>query len=898
MKKYRIALALACLSGLGLSFLSGCMDENLASFANLTLRCTGNDLEQYVAGEWVLKTKCEAPAKCDKLSIGSYGCIAGEDTEIPELPACDPHDGTYKDGRKCNANRTGGFTCSQDRTLEMFTCKTGEHCNLSTFECLSDAEAFEALANETCEAGSKLCHENALVLCGDDGHWDIAKATFCANDEVCIDGDFLNGCFCLNDAFRCEDNTPVRCVDYEWQKNFYNCGDDYICSEAVKDCVKTLECSGNSIRCEQNGSPLYYVCTDEHYWSATPETCPDGQVCSDGACRETDDPVIGDYDECSEKGKTICRSANTYSTCVKAMETLRWTAAEPCPDDQICKDNACTDPVVVIEDPECDNGKAICEGNNVRACVDGKLGTPTPCGEQTCVNGTCTTVHTSETGQDCEGNVTQCAADGSGLITCIDEEWSEITLCGSGMKCDGDRCITDTSATECWTGERRCDTTASVAKYQVCTNGVWGSSKSCSRINQVCYQGDCYDCVPGSTKCGGLFDRDYVMKCRANGSGYDRSGNKCTLGCNEGACRTCSDGDVQCSDDSFQGCSDGAWTELARCDSADSCSDSGCGCTKGEMKCDADGNILECQENNVLGSRNKKYTAWVVKTSCGGADLCETTDDGPTCACHDDATRCSEDGTNVEICHNGAWSTSDACGNQNMKCSEGDSGAECVCNSGDFYCPTLVSSLASSVRYYCDGTTWNTTDYGCESGLCNADLGNVCVTTQCSALNVEGISSTALALLGLNTDDIGSKCNGADLMTCSGGLYTVKAHCQSGCESESSRGIDFAYCRSYTSGCGVLNINDVRCGANNMSIEKCKYTGFLSITWATEATCDYDEICIKNGSSYSCVEKTCEPDTFSCDGTKIQQCINNDLVDVADCADSNLVCKGGVCVKS
>ena len=161
MKKYRIALALACLSGLGLSFLSGCMDENLASFANLTLRCTGNDLEQYVAGEWVLKTKCEAPAKCDKLSIGSYGCIAGEDTEIPELPACDPHDGTYQDGRKCNANRTGGFTCSQDRTLEMFTCKTGEHCNLSTFECLSDAEAFEALANETCEAGSKLCHENA-----------------------------------------------------------------------------------------------------------------------------------------------------------------------------------------------------------------------------------------------------------------------------------------------------------------------------------------------------------------------------------------------------------------------------------------------------------------------------------------------------------------------------------------------------------------------------------------------------------------------------------------------------------------------------------------------------------------------------------------------------------------
>ena len=58
------------------------------------------------------------------------------------------------------------------------------------------------------------------------------------------------------------------------------------------------------------------------------------------------------------------------------------------------------------------------------------------------------------------------------------------------------------------------------------------------------------------------------------------------------------------------------------------------------------------------------------------------------------------------------------------------------------------------------------------------------------------------------------------------------------------------------------------------------------------------EICIKNGSSYSCVERTCEPDTFSCDGTKIQQCINNDLVDVADCADSNLICKGGVCVKS
>ena len=349
MKKYRIALALACLSGLGLSFLSSCMDADVASFANLTLRCTGNDLEQYVGGEWVLKTKCESPDSCGKLSIGSYGCIAGEDHDIPELPACDPDDGTYVDGKKCNFSRTGGFKCSQDSTLEMFTCPTGEHCNLTTVDCLSDAEAFEALASETCEAGSKLCHENALILCGDDGHWDVSNATFCANDEICIDGDFLSGCFCLNEAFRCEDNTPIRCVDYEWQKNFFNCGDDYVCSEAAKDCVKKPECSGNTVKCDENGSPLYYACTEDHYWSETPESCPEGQVCSDGACRDTDDPVIGDHDECKESGKTICRSENTFSTCVQEEDTLRWSVAEPCQNKQVCKDGSCTDPVVIID---------------------------------------------------------------------------------------------------------------------------------------------------------------------------------------------------------------------------------------------------------------------------------------------------------------------------------------------------------------------------------------------------------------------------------------------------------------------------------------------------------------------------------------------------------------------
>lgn len=889
MKKYKIAFTIICLSST--SYL-GCVEDVAGSFVDRSLRCEGNILQQFVDGEW--KTKEECPDFCGSLAIGSYGCIQNNDN-IPEYD-CSLNYEVNK--QRCTANRDGYEICMENGTLMHHSCKETEHCDITTAQCIEDSDLLDDIKDEECVAGTNQCHNNTLIQCGTDNRWTLAGAQFCADDEECIAGEFINGCFCTLDAFRCADNTPHTCVDFAWQPAEYSCGTKFTCSVPDKGCVKNKECSGNAAKCESDGSTLYYACTADGYWSDTPTQCPTDTICSNGACRSKDNPDIGDHNECSDENATLCRSENTYSTCVLADGKRVWSSPVACDANKICRDNTCIEPEIVVETPECEGSGAVCEGNSVRTCKDGKLSDPIPCNDQTCVDGKCTTVQTDETGTACEGEITKCNQDNTGIITCINGKWSDINVCGTGMICQNAACVTDTSTAECTTGAKRCDTTATFAKYQVCSNGVWGASKSCNSINSVCHQGECMTCIPGTTTCGNsIFNSDYVLTCNDSGSQYTTASSICNLGCNNGKCNVCSTGDVQCSDTAFQVCQDGAWSDLAVCDDAAVCSNNGCTCTKGATRCDDKGNVLECQEATVPGTRNKKYTAWVIKSSCGDAALCKDTDGAAACVCSDDSTRCAADGLSVEICHNGTWMTDTNCATDNRICQQDDEIAKCACNVGDYYCPTLISGIASSVRYYCgDNAEWNTTDYGCESGLCNSELGSVCVNTQCSNLNVEKISSATLAFLRINADDIGSKCEGSNLMTCSDGLYAVKSHCQSGCTSYTSGGIEFAYCRNLTTGCAITNVNDVRCGANNASVEKCKMQNIFSYVWSTEKTCSSSEICMAQGSSYACVTKECEPNALSCDGSKVQQCINNKHVDITDCADSNMACDAGKCI--
>lgn len=889
MKKFVVMLSVSCLMMLGLS---GCSSEGVGSFVERSQRCSDDKVQQWIDGKWIDIQRCIAPEKCKLLSVGAYGCVATQESGGVEEPVktivCD-----FNGQTKCTSARDAMMRCSEDGTeLSREPCGEREFCDESQNKCVSTGTVIGDLEDEACESGEVTCVNNALAQCVNNA-WTVEKV--CGLDETCADGVLLQGCYCNLGAARCDGNRLSVCRDYAWPEvsETLDCGENYVCSEESAECVAKAVCTPGVQACDSEDT--FHVCGEDGQWGDTFDCKVLHGVnykCAqeEGVCYESTSPGVnpGDPEGCAV-GTTTCLSATSKGVC--DGKTFVKTDCSMVGENFVCVAGEC---VAATVDPggdpdECTGGASFCDGNKATICMDGVWAISEDCGDKTCVmeNGSASCIKTSsgDTGNACTGTGMKCSGDG--YVSCVDGKWSSVQSCGSGMKCANDECITDGSVTDCVPGAKRCVTGTVGGTYQACqSDGTWGKATSCSSITQVCSGGECLACEPGNVKCGSGRDRNYVYTCNADGSAYEKASDRCELGCSDGVCRTCNNNQTQCDGASYQVCSNGVWTEAASCGDASSCiAKSGCDCKAGETKCDDAGNVLKCTEHSTGNWDGSKYKSWDVVSVCGEG-LCDDSGSSAVCTCKDGEKRCT--GDVLETCAGGIWEQTD-CTADNMKC---DSGAlACVCENDGYYCPT-VADMASLVRYRCVEGVWNTKDYLCGTGsTCSSELGSVCVPSQCNELNLDKLSS----LVGGDPNAYGSKCEGNNLMSCEGGVYVVKAVCQTGCNELNLAGMALARCGATSSQNSMCwSKDETRC-ASSTTVEKCAVSG-LRLSWQTSDTCDSNEVCGKSENGYACLAKVCDAGSFSCNGTKIQQCSDNALVDLVDCADSGLVCKKGVCV--
>ncbi len=897
-KKISLAMMLACV---GAAALSGCSsEEGVGSFVERSQRCSGDIVQQFVGGAWTTLEKCEAPLKCKLLSVGAYGCVATQEQdpgEVPSVVVCK----NYGES-KCTSSRDALLKCSADGTsMTREACPAGEFCDEGLNKCISQSTVIEDIKDESCEEDEVTCVNNALARCV-NGKWAVDQ--ICGSDETCADGQLIQGCYCNLGAARCDNNILSVCKDYAWpdKSESLNCGDKYTCSEEEATCVLNSVCVPGTQACDS--ADTFHVCDENGQWGATTDckkVYGENYKCAqaEGVCYESTSPDVDPNDPTGcTAGEKTCLGESTLGVC----DGVTFTEKQ-CSDvgaGFVCHQGECVEPSVGPgpgTDVECDEGATVCDGNALMRCMNGVF-SKTDCGDKTCTvendKASCKTTTSSETGTACTGNGMKCAGDG--YIRCVDGKWSGIQSCGNGMMCANDACITDGSATSCQVGSKRCVTGTIGATYQVCqSDGTWGTATSCRSINDICSGGECVRCEPGAVRCGTGRDRNYVYTCKADGSDYEKASNACNLGCNDGACRTCTGNEVECSEDgTFKYCSNGVWTDVAAC--GDLCTKSGCNCTVGATKCDASGNVLVCAEHKIgggaLGYGATTYKSWDVLSACGEGQ-CSEANGKAVCTCKTGDKRCAD--TALETCTDGTWISTD-CAANNMTCDP--TTLSCSCESGSYFCPGAAGGLASSARYRCVDGAWNQKDYACSNGsTCNNDLGGVCVKSQCEAINVENISQ----MLRVDPNLVGSKCEGSNLMSCDEGVYVVKAACQTGCQAVNTNlfgtKVEAAMCGTSSSSV-CLRIGETRCGSNNASVETCSRQNWYDVVGNWKGTaCAENEVCGTVNGKSSCVAKVCDAGAFSCDGSVVKQCVNNALVDVVDCATSGLTCKGGVCSK-
>ncbi len=892
MKKYQFAILVACMSAGCLTF--GCKDDDFSGVAShvneMMRRCEGDVLQQFSEGEWSDIETCVSPKKCQLLEIGTYACSTNG-VDINTKPV------VCKAGVKvCQPDRKSFSTCSADGTEDVLTvCGEGEYCNNDTVSCESQSaivdKIIEEIGQDTCEADETICSNNALIKCGSDGKWDRSSVKICNEHEECL-ADGLDDCFCDAGAAHCYGNVLVECgEDYLFhEEDGLDCGDDYICDAKAKDCVeeKAPECAPTAVECMSNTS--YRVCNERGFWDDA-VFCKANEACSAGACIPTSTPGV-DPDpitkEC-EPGEKKCFGSTTYAVC---DDDGFFTSSKRCSRiGQTCIDGECEGGI----DPEtgeelCKTGQSVCIGNFYKTCKAGEWSEATSCGDQTCENGACVTKTSPDTGKDCKIGERKCA-DGGYLICTSESKWSTVQSCGDGNTCrdlDGS-CVADVTTTECVGGQKRC---INDSYYSVCKNGVFTGSQQCNSRKLKCYNGECLTCEPGSTSC----NNNKVRTCKADGSGYDET--SCDHGCSNGACIVCNDNEFQCNDKAeFQHCVSGQWSTLVACDAA-ACSASGtlgCTCTVGAQKCDADGNILECKTLNVGSGRNaKSYQAWQIVSACGSASACVEANNAVSCSCNDGDKRCASDG--VQTCQGGIWKTTEVC-DSTMTCD--DTTKTCRCEEGTYKCNDTVTT--GTGRAVCKNGAWDNSAKCGNNTACNAAVGGACIATMCKTINTDEINKILKQnRIDISIENTGIRCDGANLLDCTNGIYSVKKTCTSGCTALG----EIAVCMNNaqlddfkdTLTCNIISQNKTRCGANNTSIDKCTKTGILKFEFQNES-CEAGQVCVEKSGSASCQPKVCVSAELVCDGTKVKQCRNNELKDLADCADMGMTCANGACVK-
>ena len=317
--------------------------------------------------------------------------------------------------------------------------------------------------------------------------------------------------------------------------------------------IGAASCDGNGVRtCADDGSGC-------GAWSSA-VACTAPQVCSGGAC------AASCTSQC-QLGATYCSGAG-FRTCIGGASGCDdWSpTVTACPNGQVCSGGAC---VAACSD-RCAPGANQCSGNGVQTCELKPSGCrdwsdPIPCGGgKVCSGGNCATSCSDQ----CASSDERCVGSDS-LQTCDTQasgcrDWSLAQLCPGGGTCSANMCIT------CTNGAKRC---SAIGDIEQCVNGAWTQTSSCafgcssgSCVNTV-------NCTPGAYRCNvnaveicnsagsaWLWSSSCPVSCSAG---------LCTGGCTAGAQR-CNAGNVETCDATGTTWSKSATCGASGCDDASS----------------------------------------------------------------------------------------------------------------------------------------------------------------------------------------------------------------------------------------------------------------------------------------------------------------------------------------
>ncbi len=487
-----------------------------------------------------------------------------------------------------------------------------------------------ARCSDTCEvAGGTECREPGYRTCDDfDGDGCIEWSEVSPCERACIGGRCVD---CANDCAegnqKCGPTGGIQqCVAdvdddpcLEWGAE-ETCPEGQTCSvgRCREGCVdECAEVGAKQCVVGENGTQ---VCQESDaddclHWGAV-VACEAGQTCSNGECR------AGCVDEC-EANSVRC-AHDGFQTCGKFDDDacLEWSAVTPCEGAQVCSNGECADTCANECNPEgqrqCSgNGFVVCGNHDEDDCLE--WGGLNACeGTQTCSGGRCR-----------EGCVNECAEDtkqcsGNGAQTCgqydDDEclEWSAIVPCDQGESCSNGECATRCT-NECGAlNQRQCSGNG----YQVCGNHdddaclEWGVVSACP-AGQACANGECAE------RCANACAED-SKQCQGNG--VQTCGNFNEDPCLEwGAVAPCPDGqtcsggvcNVACGDECVRGntrCAPGGVQTCGNFDD-DECSDWGAAapCAEGEF-CSNGECAVQCNDECARGAKRCSAIGFLV---CG-----------------------------------------------------------------------------------------------------------------------------------------------------------------------------------------------------------------------------------------------------------------------------------------
>jgi len=632
--------------------------------------------------------------------------------------------------------------------------------------CVSGGCSPECEVDDDCDDGHDCTGDSCNTVTG--------QCDFVPDDMVCSDGntctddacDLANGCVYVDNTEACADPS---CDGLTWMQQAFcvlgecaeavtqDCDDDNLCTddgcEAEAGCSHTpndLECAES--RCEAGGFFPVMACLEGVCPPQEPESCDDGNVCTDDTC----DPSLGCNHTPNPEvicGPAYCDGDSWFGpvACTEQGECPLQPATQDCDDGDVCTSNACDDETGCVNDPEpgvpcapakcdglvlyeaasCDESGVCPEQDQFTDCDDQNDCTEDTCdaeagcshgailegsacisptGESgTCFEGVCSTTCYSPddcddgfecTDDDCDLDVGECTHVTS------DADCDDLNPCTDDACLIGEGCVFTDNDSSC--GEALCDGLLFKAEV-VCSEG------SCpEQVEHVCAdESDCtLDLCDPVAGCSNTIVDD-GLPCVAT----DGLTGHCEAGICSTACLTaldCDDG-MNCTYDECNTVTSQCQhtTDDAACNDNNVCTDDTCDAIEG---CVYSHNTEQCATSFCVQLSLLKE-AFCEEGSCPDQEIVNCDDDNE---CTDDSCGAS---TGCSNAHNNAF-----CVDENVCTITACSGGKCMvqsliegcCNDDDDCDPQLESCDSESNKclpVYC--TVCETSeDCGADGNLC------------------------------------------------------------------------------------------------------------------------------------------------------------------------------------